>query len=211
MKILDLDRLRQTEVVAKPFEYLIVPEFVLPEARTAILHDYPEILDGGSFPLPTLKYGEDFGKFCDALRTPEVARIFSDKFNIDLTDLPTTMTVRGRCRKKDGVVHTDSRSKVITVLIYLNDGWAEGGGRLRLLNSENINDVVTEVPPDGGLLVAFLNRENAWHGHLPFEGERRVIQLNWVVNEAAARSSAWRHSISAFFKRGLRKTARPTM
>lgn len=211
MSILDLDRLRQTEIVKTPFEYLIVPEFVKSAARVEILKDYPEIHDGGSFPLPTLKYGETFGAFCDSLRTPEVARVFSDKFDIDLMDLPTTMTVRGRCRKKDGVVHTDSRSKVVTVLIYLNDGWQEGGGRLRLLNSQNINDIITEVPPDGGLLVAFLNRENAWHGHLPFEGERRVIQLNWVVDEAAARSSAWRHHLSAFLKRGLRFTSRPTM
>ena len=211
MPILDLDRLRKTEVVKEPFEYFIVPNFVTPEARIEILKDYPEILDGGSFPLPTLKYGKAFEEFCDALRSPEVARIFSDKLNIDLMDLPTTMTVRGRCRKKDGVVHTDSRSKVVTVLIYLNDGWADGGGRLRLLNSEDINDMITEVPPDAGLMVAFLNRENAWHGHLPFEGERRVIQLNWVVNEAAARSSAWRHSLSAFFKRGLRFSSRQTM
>lgn len=211
MSILDLDRLRNTEVVAQPFEYLIVPDFVKPEARDRILRNYPRIEDGGSFPLSTLKYGEAFGQFCEALRTPEVARIFSDKFNVDLMDLPTTMTVRGRCRKKDGVVHTDSRSKVITVLIYLNDGWANPGGRLRLLNSQDINDIVLEVPPDEGLLLAFLNRENAWHGHLPFEGERRVIQLNWVVNEAAARSSAWRHSISAFFKRGLKRSTQPTM
>jgi len=211
MSILDLDRLRNTEVVAEPFAHFIVPDFVRPEARPSILSDYPEILDGGSFPLNSLTYGPGFNQFCEALRTPEVARIFSEKFDVDLMDLPTTMTVRGRCRKKDGVVHTDSRTKVITVLIYLNDGWAEDGGRLRLLNSNDINDIITEVPPDEGLMVAFLNTENAWHGHLPFEGVRRVIQLNWVVNEAAARSSAWRHSISAFFKRGLRKTARPTM
>ncbi|WP_437186274.1 2OG-Fe(II) oxygenase [Planctomicrobium sp. SH668] len=211
MSILDLDRLRDTEVTKTPFEYLIVPDFVRPEARPAILNSYPEILDGGSFPLSSLQYGGEFGAFCEAIRSPEVARIFSEKFGVDLVDLPTTTTVRGRCRKKDGVVHTDSRTKVITVLIYLNDGWANDGGRLRLLNSNNIDDIVTEVPPDEGIMVAFLNRENAWHGHLPFEGVRRVIQLNWVVNEAAARSSAWRHSLSAFFKKTFRRQSTATM
>lgn len=209
MSILDLDRLRDTEVISEPFEYLIVPDFVRPEAREAIGNDYPQIEDGGSFPLSSLTYGPSFGAFCDALRGEDLARIFSEKFNVDLVNLPTTLTVRGRCRKKDGAVHIDSRTKVITVLIYLNDGWADGGGRLRLLRSKDINDVITEIPPDAGLMLAFLNRENAWHGHLPFEGERRVIQLNWVVSESAARSSAWRHSVSAFFKRTFRRNKVP--
>ncbi len=115
--------------------------------------------------------------------------------------------MRGRCRAKDGQVHTDSRSKLITVLVYLNDTWDADGGRLRLLRSNDINDVIEEAPPELGTLIAFVNRENAWHGHLPFEGERRVLQLNWVVDAAAVRKSERRHGWSAWLKRFFPKKA----
>ena len=33
------------------------------------------------------------------------------------------ITVRGRCAAKDGRIHTDTPTKLITVLIYFNDQW----------------------------------------------------------------------------------------
>jgi hypothetical protein len=40
---------------------------------------------------------------------------FELKFSIDLTGRPTMITVRGRCSKeKDGKIHTDSKTKIIT-------------------------------------------------------------------------------------------------
>ena len=47
----------------------------------------------------------------------------------------------------------------------------------------------------------FRCRENAWHGHKQFVGERRSIQLNWVVSDAAVRRSQFVHGISSFLKR----------
>ena len=129
-----------------------------------------------------------------------VKAAFSGKFGLDLAGRPATLTVRGRCRSKDGKVHTDSRSKLITALIYLNDDWSGGGGQLRLLRSNNIEDVIAEVPPHAGTLICFRNRENAWHGHTSYEGPRRALQLNWVVDDAAARKSERRHGVSAFLK-----------
>ena len=125
---------------------------------------------------------------------------FAEKFGLDLAGRPATLTVRGRCRSKDGKVHTDSRSKLITALIYLNDDWSGDGGQLRLLRSNNIEDVIAEVPPHAGTLICFRNRENAWHGHTSYEGPRRALQLNWVVDDAAARKSERRHGLSARLK-----------
>jgi len=125
-----------------------------------------------------------------------------EKLGIDLKRRPTTITVRGRAREKDGQIHLDSRSKLVTVLIYMNGKWEADGGRLRLLNSgENLDDVIMEVPPAEGTLLAFLNTPNAWHGHKSFEGERRVIQLNWVRDNLVVWREKSRHTLSAFLKK----------
>jgi Rps23 Pro-64 3,4-dihydroxylase Tpa1-like proline 4-hydroxylase len=127
---------------------------------------------------------------------------FQSKLQIDLTDRPATVTVRGQTVQKNGAIHIDSRSKLVTVLIYLNDEWNSTGGRLRLLrNSHDLEDSIAEVPPTRGAMVAFVNTLNAWHGHKPFVGRRRSIQLNWVTDAAAASSANRRHAWSARVKR----------
>jgi SM-20-related protein len=112
------------------------------------------------------------------------------------------VTVRGQCRASDGQIHTDSKTKLVTILIYMNGKWENPGGRLRLLRSpDNLNDAFAEVPPDQGTLLAFLNTPNAWHGHESFEGPRRAIQLNWVRDQGVVWYEQNRHKLSAFFKR----------
>jgi hypothetical protein len=111
------------------------------------------------------------------------------------------VTVRGQSSARDGQIHTDSVTKLITVLIYMNGKWESPKGRLRLLRSpDNLNDVVAEVPPDEGTLLVFKNQPNAWHGFEAFEGPRKVIQLNWVTNGRVVWWEQTRHKISAFFK-----------
>ena len=84
-------------------------------------------------------------------------------------------------RDADGKIHSDSRTKLITALIYMNDSWESPTGRLRLLSSpDSLEDVVAEVPPERGTMLIFKNVPHAWHGFESFSGPRRVIQLNWV-------------------------------
>jgi hypothetical protein len=136
------------------------------------------------------------------LRQPAFRDIMGEKLGIDLRRRPATITVRGRARERDGQIHLDSKSKLVTVLIYMNGKWEADGGRLRLLKSpSNLDDMVMEVPPARGTLLAFLNTENAWHGHKPFEGERRVIQLNWVRDRWVVWREKARHSVSAALKK----------
>ncbi len=200
MSMLNLESFRDTSLTSDPYEYLVLPGFVRADCLKRIDEDFPKIEQGGSFPLASLSYGGAFAELSDELLGESVKAAFSDKFGLDLAGRPATLTVRGRCRAKDGKVHTDSRSKLITALIYLNDGWSGGGGQLRLLRSNNIEDVIAEVPPYAGTLICFRNRENAWHGHTSYEGPRRALQLNWVVDDAAARKSERRHGLSARLK-----------
>lgn len=202
MSLLDIDAFRNAALETEPFEYLTVPGFVNKGAIGAILADYPTIEKGGSFPLVALNYGPIFKSLCEELEGDALRDAFAAKFDMDLENRPTTLTVRGRCRAKDGRIHTDSSTKLITVLVYLNDGWDADGGRLRLLrSSDSLDDMITEVPPEAGSMVCFRNRDNAWHGHGSFDGVRRVLQLNWVTDQAAVRQSERRHRRSAFWKR----------
>lgn len=199
---IDIEAFRKTPLTRDPFPYVIVPGFVRTEARDAIQHDFPEVPLPGSFPLPTVSYGKAFGDFMDAIRGEEFTEAVAEKFGIDLSDRPTMITVRGTSRAQDGQIHTDSTTKLITVLIYMNGKWESPQGRLRLLRSaDDLNDVIAEVPPDEGTLLVFRNQPNAWHGFEAFEGPRRVIQLNWVTDKGVVWREQTRHRVSAFFKR----------
>ena len=199
---LDIEALQKTPLVTTPFPYVMVPGFVKAAVTEAIDADFPKVDLPGSFPLPTLKYGKAFQEFMEAIRGPEFEHAVEDKFGIDLSERPTMVTVRGQSRANDGQIHTDSRTKLITVLIYLNGKWEAPGGRLRLLRSpDNLNDMIAEVPPDEGTLLIFKNETNAWHGFEGFEGPRKVIQLNWVTDEGVVWREQTRHKVSAFFKR----------
>ena len=202
LSMLNLERFRTTPLTREPFEFLIVPEFVKPEARQAIDKDYPEVNRPGSFPLREVSYGPAFTGLIEELRSEEFRHAFEEKFNIDLTNRPDMITVRGRCSEKDGKIHTDSETKIITILIYMNPAWESSGGRLRLLRSgTNLDDVIQEVPPTEGTLLAFRRSNNSWHGHKPFSGPRRAIQFNWVTSDAVVRREQSRHRFSAWVKK----------
>jgi hypothetical protein len=211
ISFLDLDRFRAAPLATTPFSYIIVPGFIRPEALQLINLDYPCISGAGSFPIRRLSYGAAFRAFIDELQSVEFREAFEGKFKIDLAAKPTTITVRGRCAGKDGQIHTDSVSKIITVLFYLNSSWEVQGGRLRLLRCGNdLNDMITEVPPIEGTMLAFKRAENSWHGHKPFVGVRRVIQFNWVTSEKDQRIAMLRHHASAAVKRIITElTPRP--
>jgi len=199
--MLRYDLLTEVEVVKHPFEHFIIPRFLAADCLDAVQRDFPIINQGGSFPLSALRYGPAFKQLTGELLGDRLRQLLARKFDMDFAGRPATLTVRGCTRMKDGQIHIDSQSKLITVLLYLNRDWKASGGRLRLLRSgHDIDDVIAEVPPDEGALLAFRCRENAWHGHQPFDGPRRSLQLNYVVSDSASRWSNIRHSLSAILK-----------
>ena len=199
---IDLDAFNAAPLAREPFTWAMVPRFVKPQALAAINADYPQVEHAGSFPLPTLEYGPAFGALIEAIQGPQFTAAVERKLGVDLAGRPTMVTARGQSSARDGQIHTDSVSKLITVLIYMNGKWESPMGRLRLLRGpDDLNDVIAEVPPDEGTLLVFINQPNAWHGFEAFEGPRRVIQLNWVTNARVVWWEQTRHKVSAFFKR----------
>jgi hypothetical protein len=202
MSVLRIDAFRSTPLVEAPFPHLIVPGFIRPEALAGIHADYPRIDQPGSFPTAALTFGPRFAALLEELEGPQVRAAFAEKFGLDLTGRPTMVTARGRCGPRDGGIHTDAVSKLITVLIYMNPAWEAPGGCLRLLRSpDDIDDVLAEIPPVEGTLVAFRRTDNSYHGHKPYIGRRRVIQLNWVTSRAVRWRELFRHRLTAWWKR----------
>jgi hypothetical protein len=201
---LRLEALRATPLVSEPFAHLVVPGFVSEAGLAEINADYPQIASPGSFPTDQLVFGKAFQALLDELESDRFREAFARKFGIDLSGRPTITTVRGRCDPSDGKIHTDSKTKIITVLIYMNPSWEQPGGRLRLLRSaRDLGDMIVEVPPVAGTLLAFKRSNNSWHGHEPFSGERRVIQFNWLTSQGNRQIAMLRHQTSASFKRVL--------
>ena len=204
MRYFDLEGFRATGVRPDPFPHLAMDDFLRPKYHAAIDRDFPPIVQAGSFDPSRLATGPAMNEALDELRGERTMAAVAEKFGIDLRGRPTTITLRGQARAKDGRIHTDSRDKLVTLLIYLNSGWTTetGGGCLRLLRSaSDIEDYETEVPARMGTLVAFACTPDAWHGHLPYVGRRRSIQLNWVVDKDAAERTRSRHLRSAFWKK----------
>lgn len=202
VQFLDFPAFSNTPLITEPFPYLIVPNFIRQENLSLVHQDFPKMKKPGSYPVSLLRYGKNFRDLLAQVRGPELQTAIAEKFGISLAGLPTMVTVRGHSQQRDGRIHTDTKSKIISVLIYLNPSWEEKGGQLRLLrNGNDIEDVITEIPPVEGTLLAFKVSANSWHGHKPFVGQRRVIQLNYVINKAVIRKEVFRHYLSAITKR----------
>ena len=202
MSYLNIAALRATPLKHEPYNYLVLPDFVQAERFPAVVADYPQVPGPGSHPPSELRIEGHFKGLLEEMNGPDFRHAIEEKFGIDLLSRPTMFTVRGECRATDGKIHTDSATKLITVLLYMNETWEKDGGRLRILRSgTDFEDFAEEVPPHGGTLLAFRRSETSWHGHLPFDGPRRAIQMNWVTDKSVVAREQGRHRISSTIKK----------
>lgn len=189
MQILDLDAFEQAPLQHDPCDLIVVPAFVKPEALVAVNRDYPDIAVPGNFEPETVRYGPAFAELLAELRSPELKQRFAAKFGLDIDPLPLQLTVRKFSEANDGNVHNDSKTKIITVLIYFNETWPHAGGRLRLMKTpKSLDQYAVEVPPVGGTMLAFRRSETSFHGFVPVEGERRSLQMYWVKPKREGRN-----------------------
>jgi len=199
--ILDLQAVSAAPTLQAPYPHFIVDRSVSMEHVQGVLEDFPAIAAGGSFALSEVNPGPRFSALLEELNNSEFRELISDKLDIDLRDRPMVITLRGVSRAKDGRIHTDSKSKMATVLIYFNPAWEADTGKLRILRSENMEDYVAEVAPEAGAMIAFKVTDNCWHGYPAFEGSRQSIQINFVEDDKAANKHGRRHGWTAKLKK----------
>lgn len=200
--MINFDAIAEAEVAREPFQFFTTPDALNAADLAAIEADFPDIREPGIFPLSALTYGPSVTRLVEDIHSLEMEGVMAEKYGIDLSDKPLIITIRGQAQKKDGRIHTDTKTKIVTCLLYLNDTWDRGDGRLRLLRDPNdLDDFVAEIPPHGGTLASFLRADNSWHGHEPYIGERRYIMFNWMTSHAALERELSRHRFSAKIKR----------
>jgi hypothetical protein len=193
--------LRAAPLVRDPFDFVVVEQFLRRDVLAPLLANFPQIRGHGSYPVESLEYGSDFASLVAALTGAELRCAIEQKFGVNLSNRPTLLTLRGRSDGKDGRIHTDSATKIITLLLYMNPAWDGAEGRLRLLRGpRDLDDYAVEVEPLAGTMLAFRRSERSFHGHRPHVGERRSLQLNWVTDPAVVRRELGRHRWSSRLK-----------
>jgi len=202
--LLDYAAFDETPVSDTPFSHIVVRGFLPQAALARVYADLPRNGRGGSFPPEAVRLGPTARALMAELAGPVLRQAIADKFALMLDDAPTMLTMRLATREKDGQIHTDSRAKRVTALLYLNppnERFARQEGCLRLLRSaSDLEDYAVEVPPTDGTLLVFPNAPTSWHGHRTYAGPRYSVQLNYMTNDGAAKSELRRHKLSAFAK-----------
>ncbi len=188
-----------------PFRFLIAREQLPPEAAHELERDFPKYSSAGFFPYEEKDCGPSVNRLIGALTDPSVASAVGAKLGIEqLGQYPTLVTLCRALNKRHGTIHTDSKSKVATALLYLSESWPDtSDGCFRFLNRvDNIDDLVApEIRPLYGNFVVFKRADNSFHGHLPYEGERRVIQVAWLTSEDEKLRKTQRGKLSRLFKK----------
>lgn len=200
--MIDFNKLQSAEVDKTYYPFFNLDNCLLDNTSSiALSKDFPDIKSGGSIPPSSINLEESIKKLISDLESQEMKNILEEKLNVDLSNSEIVTTLRGYSRKKDGKIHTDSKSKIITLLLYLNESWEYDTGKLRMLkNEENLDDFIIEIPATLGSIVAFKVTENCFHGFLPFEGKRKSIQMNYV-HKKNLKTHKLRHFLSSLFKK----------
>ncbi len=128
MSLIDLDRLRRSPLRRDPFDFVVAEDFLAADTAGKLVDEFPVVPGHGSYPLSTLACSPLFTRLAEELEGVEMRAAVEDKFELDLADRPTMITLRGYSDGKDGDIHTDSVTKLITVLLYMNHEWADAGG-----------------------------------------------------------------------------------
>ena len=198
---LDWDVIERAALVRDPFDHIALPQVLLPACAAAIPGEFPAIRRPGSFSLADAPPGPVLAALIEDLLSDRFRAAMARLFDVDLEDRPAVVTLRGQCSGRDGRIHIDSRTKVLSLLIYLNEDWRGGEGQLRLLSSQHGFDTApVEIPASLGSMVAFRRSDQSWHGHSPFVGQRRALQFNYLQNARASVVGQLRHRLSAFTK-----------
>lgn len=199
-----LDR-PDTLVQREPFSFLIAHGQLPEPSRLELERDFPRYSGAGFFPYDAKECGGSINALVQAITAPGFASAVGAKLGIDdLGRYPTLVTICRHLNKRHGTIHTDSKSKVATALLYLNPSWHDtSDGCLRFLAKIDDIDatVAPEVKPLYGEFVIFKRADNSFHGHLPYEGERRVIQVAWLTSEEEKLRKTQRGTATRFFKK----------
>ncbi|MDR7100212.1 hypothetical protein J2X04_002593 [Lysobacter niabensis] len=190
-----------------PFPLLTAAGMLDPACADRLRADFPRYRGAGFFPYEDRDCGPAVNALVAELTAPAFADAIGERLGVErLSQYPPLVTLCRSLNLRHGNIHTDSQSKIVTALVYLNEEWPHGAaGSLRFLaNLADIEDqVAPQVLPVYGNVVAFRRADNSFHGHLPFEGDRFTIQIAWLADVAAHARKTRRGRTSRVIKKLL--------
>ncbi|MBF0109953.1 MAG: 2OG-Fe(II) oxygenase [Magnetococcales bacterium] len=185
--MLNLEAIRNAKMFDFPFQWGIA-DGILPSNPKSI-----QMCD--DFPVDSFRYRRHLnGRY---MRRPFVPLAAKDTFNSDelpksyneLGETLTSSAYREALAKVTGInlkdapmeaamwrsdastvfaMHDDQAQKLLTHVIYLNQGWNKrNGGVLQILASHDEDDVAFEIVPRLGLSVLIGRADNSWHNITP--------------------------------------------
>src|SRR5437899_5532978 len=120
-----LDR-ADTAVREQPFCFLVARAQLPEQAASELERDFPKYSGAGFFPYEDKDCGPSINRLITELTDPAVASAVGAKLGIErLGQYPTLVTLCRALNKRHGTIHTDSKSKVATALLYLNESWPD--------------------------------------------------------------------------------------
>jgi len=202
--MLDLDRIREAPVTQAPYPFFVVTHAINAKEAQKAANDFPVIERPGAIDLEDTEYGPEFGSLVDDLKSHAFRKLVGEKFDLDLEERDIVINVRGQMRLTDGNIHTDTPSKLVTVLLYFNEPGQADATSLRILNNgRDLDDYVAEIPPDLGTMVAFKVTPDCWHGHKAVPGKRLSLQMNYLSGIKTRGKHQLGHRIVGRMKRKL--------
>jgi hypothetical protein len=209
MQVIDAIALADAPNMCAPYPHFVCAAGLAPKAIPALIADFPDIREAGFYPAGDLTIGGRFAELMTDLESPEFSAAVGEKLGLQLVGKAKLITIRKWSAASDGRIHTDSASKIATTLVYLNESWTDtGAGRLRVLRSAgDFDDYAAEISPVAGTIFGFRRSEYSWHGHLPFVGERKVVQVTWLIDDSkvahktrTAKFTRWLKKLNPFSK-----------
>ena len=194
-------------VQAAPFPLLVASGMLESAQAERLRADFPRYREAGFLPWAPGDCGAAVNALVAELTAPALADALGLRLGVEhLSQYPPLVTLCRSLNSRHGSIHTDSQSKIVSALLYLNAEWPHGSaGALRFLahGADIETQVVPQVPPVYGNFVAFRRTGNSYHGHLPFEGERLAIQVAWLADAEALARKTRRGNTSRVLKRLL--------
>jgi SM-20-related protein len=202
LSLVNVEAVRNAPRSSEPYDYFLGSGLLREEAIEDLKRDFPAIEKPGYLTVDEVALKGSFKTLIEELESPEFTEEISRKWGKDMHPYPRLTTIMKRSQPKYGAIHTDGPSKVMTMLVYMNDDWGPAdGGRLRVLyDGEHFEPYAVEVPPVMGTLFGFLRSDKSWHGHRPFSGERKVVQIAWVRDQQELERKKSRNKVAQFFK-----------
>lgn len=107
-------------------------------------------------------------RLAEDLRSPQYRDLVSMLTGVDLRDAPLEVNVYHFGPRALLGAHTDLPDKLVTHVLYFNEGWDPAtGGCLSILGSADPADVVTEIQPLVGGSALLVRSDSSWHAVTP--------------------------------------------